>query len=150
KEMLALKYPKAKHFFDTDRDIKKREIYYQSVAESDYLLYISYDEFITPELAKEIVHYLNSDIEFDALAMRAIDYSYGQKIINKDYFTNRVIKRGKLFYEHGNIHEELKVEGKIINLNGYYEHYTNAYLMVTVFKIFRYELINAAALTDDQ
>jgi hypothetical protein len=145
KNMLAINYPKAKHYFDTDRNIKRRELYYQSIADSEYLLFISYDEFITKELAEEIVYFLKSDVIFNGLAFRSIECSYGSREINEHYFTNRVIKKGFLKYDlDKNIHEELRVEEPIIKLKERYEHHSNPYLMVSVFKMFRYEHINAS------
>lgn len=143
-QWLKAKYPHAKHFYDVDKNLKNRHLKYQDRIESDYLLILSYDEFITAELAEEIKLVLNAEDAYDGYAMRSIECSYGCRYKNEEYFTTRIIKKGLLLYSTDNVHEEPKVKGNVKRLENYYEHHSNPYLMVTAFKIFKYEQINAS------
>lgn len=149
--LLKDKYPKAKHFYDTDRNLKNRHLKYQDIIQSDFLLIISPDEFYTDELIVEISALLKTDLSsIDAIGLRSVEYNYGTCFGVSAYFTYRYFRKGKLKYFKDNVHEEPLPTGKVIHLESCYEHHSNPILAVNAVKMFKFEMVNAEKLSTDE
>ncbi|MBN8836638.1 MAG: hypothetical protein J0I09_05240 [Sphingobacteriia bacterium] len=147
--LLSEKYPKARHFYHENIDIKKRILEAQNLMRSDYLMLTSFDEFFTKELADEIIQILSLDEDFDALQISSMEYSFGACFGRGEYY-NKIIKKGKIKYGNSNVHEFASVDGIIKKLYSFYEHHSNPMLAVNAVKMFKFEMINAQKFTDEE
>jgi hypothetical protein len=148
-KLLKEKYPKARHFYDTDRNIKNRIVKYEKLCNSDYMMLSSFDEFFTRELGEEILEALKLPFKYDALQISSMEYSFGT-CFGRGTYHNKVIKKGALNYSIDNVHEFAKVNGNTIRLKNYFDHMSNPYLAINAVKMFKFEMANAAARTDEQ
>lgn len=164
KEKVQNVFPEANilYYYDSDIDPRVRYFKYAKLAQSDYVHWIHPDEIYSPELAEAISYYLrNSHDIFDALAVRPTDILFGTDFGKANNYTVRIFKKG-LFQlaNNSNVHSEIFLRRtsdtttyngmRVKFLDGDYIHYSNPYLLIILVKLFRYEMINAKALTNLQ
>lgn len=151
-QMLMEKFPKAKHYYDIDRNLKNRQLKYQEQCNCDYMLMISPDEFYTQELIKELEELFSNEeiLQYDTLGLKSLEFNFGNCFGQSAYFTYRIMKKGLLKYYTDNVHEEQTPVGKIYHLKGVYEHHSNPMLAVNAVKMFKFEMINAQKFTDEE
>jgi len=98
-------------------------------ATGDWIMILDADERVSPELAKEIQARLATWTNNDPVAFRVPrrNVFYGEWVRWGGAYPDlqiRLFQKGKAFYNHVEIHENLIVEGPIGDLEGHLEHYT--------------------------
>lgn len=98
-------------------------------ATGDWILILDADERVSPELAKEIQERLQSWMAHDPVAYRIPrrNIFYGAWVRWGGAYPDpqiRLFRKGKATYNDVEIHENLIVEGRIGNLDGFLLHYT--------------------------
>lgn len=98
-------------------------------ATGDWIMILDADERVSPELAKEIQARLTTWTNNDPVAFRVPrrNVFYGEWVRWGGAYPDlqiRLFQKGKAFYNHVEIHENLLVEGPIGDLEGHLEHYT--------------------------
>ena len=95
-----------------------------SKAKGDWIFSLDTDERITPELAKEIKEKIGNSVNGYWIPRKNI--IFGKWIEHTGWYPDyqlRFFRNGKGKYEEEHVHEMIKVDGKIGNLNGHILHY---------------------------
>ena len=104
------------------------KVYAASKTKNDWVLWIDADEEITPELAEELRRFKNSNPPYNAYDVARRAFFLGKWIKHSGWYPSRVTRLfNKKFvsFNEKEVHEYLKVEGKIGNLQNDFNHYTD-------------------------
>jgi glycosyltransferase involved in cell wall biosynthesis len=98
-------------------------------ATGDWILWLDADERVTPELEEEIRGILrgpSGDVDGYAIARRA--YFLGRWIRHSGWYPGRVVRlfrRGKAHFSETHVHEQLKIDGTVLNSRNDIIHFTD-------------------------
>lgn len=98
-----------------------------SLATQPWILWLDADELITDELMRELESLFSKPIPFDAFEINLIVSFQGKWIRHGDWFPGRHIrlfKQGAWSMEDREVHESLRINGKVGRLHGLIEHYS--------------------------
>lgn len=99
----------------------------QAQAKSEWVLNVDADEVITPELREEILAVVRSANPAAGYAVARKTYYLGRWIRHGGWYPNyvtRLVRRGGGAWTEPNVHEELKIQGELRQLEHPMLHYT--------------------------
>lgn len=98
-----------------------------SLAGCDWILSLDADERLSPKLQTKILEIKKTEPENEAFSMPRMTYYLGRWIRFSGWYPDRKIrlfKKEKARWEGEYVHEELKVDGKVVPLNSPIHHFT--------------------------
>lgn len=96
----------------------------QDLCFSPWVLFIDADEWLTPEIKKEIEQVLAEEAEYDGYMVRRKNFYLGRVIDHGGWYPDheiRLYRKAKGRWE-GGIHAKVRVEGKVGRLKNHYMH----------------------------
>lgn len=101
--------------------------YAQTLARHDWVLSLDADEAVTPELAQEIQNYLKStSLAYKGFSVPRKTWYLGRWILHGGWYPNalvRLVDRRNAAWTEPKVHESLKVEGPLTQLENPLLHY---------------------------
>jgi glycosyltransferase involved in cell wall biosynthesis len=112
---------------------------------NEWVIFLDCDERITPELAEEICVKISSSPEADGYYIHFKQYFFGRLLRHGEtsFYNLRLVKKGKLFMEDNEIHENMQVEGKTLFLENSIIHISRETISEAMEKINSYSDMEA-------
>ncbi len=146
---ISKKYTSKIYKRNLDLDFSKQRNFGISKASNNWILFVDADERITEELKNEIIGILNFNNHiYDAYKIKRIDQMWGRKIKYAEQGSTKLIrlfKKGK-GVSYGKVHEVIKINGKIGELNNCIYHYPHQLLSEFIQELNIYSTIRAEEL----
>jgi glycosyltransferase involved in cell wall biosynthesis len=103
----------------------RRELF--ALASQPWVLWLDADEVVSRDLADELQRLFTSPVAFDAFAVNRMVFFEGKWIRHGDWFPDwniRLFRQGSWTMEEREVHECVRIRGKVGRLGGLIEHYT--------------------------
>ncbi len=123
-----------------------------SKANTKWVFFVDADERIPEELKNEIIGILSFNNAYDAYKIRRIDNMWSKKIKHGEQGSTKILRlfkkeKGKSV---GKVHEVIKINGKVGELNNYIIHYPHQSIAQFLKEINIYSTIRANELYDQK
>ena len=115
--------------------------------DTEWVLFLDADEWVTPELAREIQERCRTESEVAGFLVNRRIVFFGRWIRHGGWFPNwnlRLLRRGRGRYEQRRVHEHVQVDGPVERLAGHLVHEDLRDLTHMIAKHNRYSNLEAA------
>jgi glycosyltransferase involved in cell wall biosynthesis len=119
------------------------------MATGDWILSLDADEEVSPALGREIEELLAGEPEFAAYRINRLNHFLGQPLRHGGYWPDpklRLFRRGTASFEERPVHETMRCDGPVGELNGHLIHHCYPSIEDYVEHMNRYSTIGAQAL----
>jgi glycosyltransferase involved in cell wall biosynthesis len=120
---IAKKYTANYHRFMTTSQREKYQ-YAQDQCTSPWVLFIDADEWLTPEIKREIEDFVRGNTEYDGFLVERKNFYLGKLIRYGGWYPDheiRLYRKDKGRWE-GGLHAKVSIDGKMGRLKNYYMH----------------------------
>lgn len=147
---IAKEYTKKIYQRKLGLDFSSQRNFAISKATKEWVMFLDADERISEELKNEMIGKLNFSNQYDGYEIKRLDVMWKKKILHGEQGNIKLLRlfkkdKGKSL---GKVHEEIKVKGKIGQLNNSIAHYPHQVVAEFLRELNLYSSIRAMALYD--